>query len=330
MFDMSADEAAPWSSILNIAHLRYAVAIAEAHSITRAAQRLLQSQPNLSRAIRELERSIGVTIFRRSPKGIATTPDGDEFLDYARKVLAEFDGLESMFKGKERERPRTFSISTPRASYISQAFSNFVRKIGDGAPMEFFYNETSPRHVITNITEADYRLGILRFPSAYRDNFEALLKEKGLHWELVFEFHYVLLMSRRHPLAKQKEIFLADTAPYVEIAHADPFVPSMSFSTIRRNEHYPDIDKHIYVFERGSQLELLADSTEAFMWVSPMPKSELDRYGLVERVCADNSRMYRDLFIHRKGYALSDLDKEFIRELQKSRKNVVEELEGQA
>ncbi len=314
---------------MNIAHLRYAVVIAETHSITRAAQRLFNSQPNLSRAIRELERSIGITIFRRSPRGIVPTSEGDEFLDYARKVLAELDGLESMFKGSKKKKPHAFSISTPRASYISSAFSNFVRKVADGSPMEFFYNETSPQHVITNITEADYKLGILRFQSPYRENFEVLLKEKGLHSELVFEFHYVLLMSRRHPLAKQKEIHLADTAPYVEIAHADPFVPSMPFSTVRKNEHYQGINKHIYVFERGSQLELLSDSAETFMWVSPMPKRELDRYGLVERVCVDNVRVYQDLFIHREGYVLSDLDKVFLHELHRSREVVVAELKKQ-
>ena len=58
---------------MNILHMKYAVEIAKRGSINKAAERLMMNQPNLSRAVKELETSIGIKIFERSAKGIPVT-----------------------------------------------------------------------------------------------------------------------------------------------------------------------------------------------------------------------------------------------------------------
>ena len=72
---------------MNLVHLKYAVEVAETGSINKASEKLYVSQPNLSRAIKELEASLGVTIFDRSAKGMVLTPDGEVFVRYARSIL---------------------------------------------------------------------------------------------------------------------------------------------------------------------------------------------------------------------------------------------------
>jgi len=306
---------------MNLLHLKYAVEIAETNSMTKAADRLYTSQPNLSRAIRELESTLGVTLFKRTSKGIYPTLEGEEFLGYARKVLAQVDEIEAMYQKGEKI-PQQFSISTPRASYISCAFTEFIRKLNHAENMEIFYKETNTQRVISNILNADYKLGILRYQSTYDKNFKEVLKEKELASELIYEFSYMLLMSKSHPLASKKEIFISDLTPYVEIAHADPFVPSLPLSTVRKNEIIDDVEKHIYVFERGSQMDLLTEVPDTFMWVSPIPQRLLDRYSLVQRICAENDRKYKDVLIYKKDYHLSQVDKLFIDELMKIKRNL--------
>ena len=61
---------------MNILHLKYAVEVADTGSISRAAENLFMNQPNLSRAIKELEASLGITIFERTTRGMLVTPDG--------------------------------------------------------------------------------------------------------------------------------------------------------------------------------------------------------------------------------------------------------------
>jgi len=74
---------------MNLVHLKYAVEVAETGSINKASEKLYVSQPNLSRAIKELEASLGVTIFDRSAKGMVLTPDGGE-VDMKGSKVAQF------------------------------------------------------------------------------------------------------------------------------------------------------------------------------------------------------------------------------------------------
>lgn len=304
---------------MNLLHLKYAVETARAGSINKAAENLYIGQPNLSRAIKELEKSLGITIFVRSAKGMTVTPEGEEFFRYAQKILSEIDSLEAMYKNGMKIKQR-FSISVPRACYISEAFAKFSKMIQPDNPAELFYNETDTAHVIKNILENDYSLGIIRYSEEYDKYFRDMLEEKGFIHELVTEFTYVLIMSSEHHLADNENIRYDDLKPYVEITHADPFLPSMSASKIKKEELTDDIEKRIFIFERASQFDLLSENTDTFMWVSRAPQKLLERYGLVQKKCSDNCRIYKDVLIYRKDYHLTDLDRLFITELCKSKR----------
>src|ERR1700739_2918953 len=77
---------------MELRHLRYFVAVAEAGSLTvAAAQKLHTSQLSLSRQIRDLEDEVGAQLLRRSPRGIERTPAGRVFLDHARSVLSQVE-----------------------------------------------------------------------------------------------------------------------------------------------------------------------------------------------------------------------------------------------
>jgi LysR family transcriptional regulator, hca operon transcriptional activator len=77
---------------MELRHLRYFVAVAEAGSLTVAAKRELHtSQPSLSRQIRDLEVDVGAQLLKRSARGIELTPAGRAFLDHARSVLSHVD-----------------------------------------------------------------------------------------------------------------------------------------------------------------------------------------------------------------------------------------------
>ncbi len=312
---------------MNLLHLKYAVVIAETSSMTKAAEALFTTQPNLSRAIRELETTLGIQIFKRTSKGICPTAEGEEFLGYARKILSQVDMVEDMYRNNRKSAQR-FSISVPRASYISCAFTQFVETLDPGMRAEIFYKETNSQRAIYNILNADYKLGILRYQDVYEKYFQDLLAEKGLASQLICEFQYRLLFSRNHSLAQKPELTLQDLNAYWEIAHADPYVPSLPLSTVRKNEIYDGVDKHIFVFERGSQMDLLSQTQKAFMWVSPIPKRMLDQLGLVQRSCPEPNRRYRDVLIYKKEYSFSDLDRLFVETLCQVQKETWDQAES--
>ena len=267
---------------MNILHMKYAVEVARLGSLNKAAETLMIAQPNISRSIKELEADLGITIFQRSAKGMVLTPDGEEFVDYARDILHRIDKIEQSYRDGSHKK-RKFSISVPRACYISAAMAEFSKNIGD-TPVEVYYKETNSKKTIKKLLENEYKLGIIRYSENYDKYYKDMLEEKGLSYELVAEFSYVLLMSRDNPLATKETITYEDLSDYIEIAHADPYVPTLSMSKVFREELPDKVDQRIFVFERASQFDLLSENPKTFMWVSPASQQILDRYNLVQRV----------------------------------------------
>jgi len=297
--------------------MKYAVEVARLGSLNKAAETLLIAQPNISRSIKELEADLGITIFKRSAKGMILTPEGDEFIGYAKSILRQIDDVEMHYKHGTPKKVK-LSVSVPRACYISDAFAQFSKTIGEDAA-ELFYKETNSRRTINNVLDKDYRLGIIRYAENYDRFFREMLDEKGLAHELIAEFSYMLLMSRDNPLAQKEHVTFDDLPPYIEIAHADPYVPSLPLSKVVKEELPDNISRRIFIFERASQFDLLSENPETFMWVSPVPDRLVRRYGLVQRRCIDNRRVYRDVLIYRKGAVLSAIERRFIHELCEAR-----------
>ena len=308
--------------MLNLLHMNHSIAVAKSGSLSKASEVLLIAAPNISRSIKELEADLGITIFERTQNGMKLTLEGEEFITYAKGILGQIDEVEKFYKAGAPKKQK-FSVSVPRAAYISDAFANFSKSLTSDDAVEVFYKETNSQRTIHYMLNHDYKLGIIRYAENYDMYFKTMLEEKDFHHEMVTEFTYSLIMSKNSPLAKREEITFDDLTEYIEIAHADPYVPNMPISKVLKEELPDNIDRRIFVFERASQFDLLATNPETFMWVSPAPQGILDRYNLVMKKCRDNKKVYKDVLIYKKGYKLSKLDRQFIDELYESKRKYI-------
>lgn len=306
---------------MNILHLRYAVEVERTRSISKAAENLFMNQSNLSRSIRELEQSLGITIFKRTSKGMTPTTQGEDFLRHAKRIIAEIDEVEALYKNGGDGKVR-FSVSVPRASYISAAFADLAAELPDG-PAEVYYKETNSLRAINNLLEANYRLGIIRYQKTFESYFKAMLHEKDLQSEPIADYACRLLLRADDPLAGKEMVALADLADYTEIGNPDHYVPSLPFTDVIKAETSEVVKSRIYVYERASQFDILSKVPRTFMWVSSIPADLLERYGLCQIVCDEDQRVYRDLLIYRKGYHFTPLDRRFI-ELVQAHKAVLD------
>jgi DNA-binding transcriptional LysR family regulator len=76
---------------MELRHLRYFVAVAEALNFSKASARLRVAQPALSRQMTDLEDEMGVDLMKRSPRGVTLTAEGKLFLDEVRELLKRAD-----------------------------------------------------------------------------------------------------------------------------------------------------------------------------------------------------------------------------------------------
>ena len=301
---------------MNIAYLKYAVEIANTKSISKAAENLYMGQPNLSRAIKSLEESIGFEIFKRSSKGIRITDEGEEFLQSARKIMKQIDELEAKYTG-ESVVSQKLSVCVPRASYMSEAISEFAKKININEPADIYYRESNSMRVINEVVIENSNLGIIRYRDIYEKEFIKLFQDKKLEYKVLNEFMYSLVVSKDDPIASKENITEEDLAGYIEIAHADPYVPNMPLIDLKNSMRLGVIDKRIYVYERASQYDLLQNVKNTFMWMSPVSGEYLDKHGIVQKDCDFSDSVYKDVLIYRKGHKLTPFEKLFLEEIDK-------------
>ena len=144
---------------MTLQQLRYAIAVADCSSINEAAKSLFISQPSLSGAIKELESETGVELFRRTNRGVTVTPEGEEFLGYARQVCEQYRLIENRYITKQNVKKK-FSVSMQHYSFAVKAFVELVKQFGMDE-YEFAVHETMTYEVIENVRTFKSEIGIL-------------------------------------------------------------------------------------------------------------------------------------------------------------------------
>jgi Transcriptional regulator len=295
---------------MNISDLKYVAEIAKTGSMSQAAANLYMNQPNLSRSIIALEKELGITIFRRSSKGVSLTREGNEFLLSSKEILEKFETMESKYKKEDRK--YYFSISIPRASYVSYAFTRFVRSVSDSKNLQMDFSETSSMQVIKNVSSLKHNFGIIRYAVEYEKYFHKLLAELNLCSDILLEFNYLAAMSQNGPLANKKVLNISDFGDLIEIIHGDSAIPSLTTGEIRKPVNISNSTKNIYIYERGSQFDLLMNVPTTYMWVSPIPPEMLLQYQLVLKSVEGTDNVFRDVLIYHKAYQMTDTDHKFL------------------
>ena len=303
---------------MNTTYLNYALEIERVGSISQAAQNLYMAQPNLSKAIRELEKELGFTIFKRTAKGVRPTEAGTEFLYHARQIMEQVGAVERISQRIGTDKLK-YKISIPRGSYIVDGFTSFLSELELEKGMEVTINETNALGTISNVADRGYNLGIIRYQMLDETHYLTMLKNNHLTYETIWEFEYVLVMSKNHPLANKETITPEDLSEYTKITHGDIELPH-----VRRINHEAEMIPRnvIYVYERGSQFDLLTNVPTTYMWVSPIPQKLLDKLQLVQRICRAEANLYKDVMIFREDYHITEHDRLFQKKIYESKVDV--------
>ena len=184
---------------MTLAQLRYAITVANSNSMNEAARNLFISQPSLSSAIRELEEEIGVELFRRTNRGISVTPEGEEFLGYARQVVEQYELIESKYVSKEHTKKK-FSVSMQHYTFAVNAFVEMVKQFGMDE-YEFAVHETRTYDIITDVKDFKSEIGILYLNDFNHKVLEKLFHEFNLEFHPILECSIYVYMWKGHPLA---------------------------------------------------------------------------------------------------------------------------------
>jgi LysR family hca operon transcriptional activator len=203
---------------MELRHLRYFVAVAEALSFSRAATRLRLAQPSLSAQIRSLEDDLGLQLLERDRNRVALTDAGAVFLKEARQVLARAD--KAVARAREAAEGKTGEL---RVASMGPLTFNFLpacltRLHAELPAAKVNITEMSASDQLTQVTSGRVHLGFVPAP------FPSLGAGKKLAAQLILKSPLAIVMSTGHPLASQKSIRL-------NALEDETFVPITMFGT---------------------------------------------------------------------------------------------------
>ena len=301
---------------MTLQQLKYALTIADCGSMNEAAKQLFISQPSLSETMKELETEIGLDIFLRSNRGIVITPEGEEFLGYARQVTEQFGLLQSKYIDKKVK--EKFSVSTQHYTFAVKAFVETVKQIGM-EQYEFAVHETTTISVIENVKNFKSEIGVLYENDFNEKVLNKMFKENGLEFVELFSCDTFVYLWSGHPLAKQDVITMEELDEY----------PCLSFDQGKNNSLYlAEEMKSTYEYrrlikanDRATLLNLMI-GLNAYTLCSGIICEDLNGndYKAVPLKETENMRIG---YIKRKGAKVSHIGELYIEELKKYKEKVM-------
>lgn len=294
----------------------YVVAVADSGSMNEAAKRLFLSQPSLSESIKELEEEIGISIFLRSNRGIQITPEGEEFLGYARQVLDQYQLLEHRYVDKKSM--EKFSVSTQHYSFAVKAFVEVVRQVGM-EEYDFAIHETRTFEVIENVKNFKSELGVLYLNDFNEQVLQKIFRENGLEFVELFQCDTYVYLWGEHPLAGKKQLTMGQLQEY----------PCLAFDQGQNNSFYLaeemkstyDYKRIIKANDRATMLNLMV-GLNGYTLCSGIISEELNGDDYCAIPLKESEKM-RIGYIKRKWAGISNIGKLYIEELKKYQNNVL-------
>ena len=302
---------------MTLQQLKYAITIADSKSMNEAAKKLFISQPSLSSSIHDLEEEIGTELFIRNNRGVVPTPDGLEFIGYARQVVEQYRLIEDRYVDK-KEIKKKFSVSTQHYTFAVKAFVELVKKIGMDE-YECAVHETKTYDVIQDVKTFQSEIGILYLNDFNSQMLQKIFRENDLEFTELFSCKTYVYLWKGNPLASKKLITMEDLEEY----------PCLSFEQGSNNAFYfaeevlstYDYKRIIKANDRATLLNLMV-GLNAYTLCSGIICEELNGGDYCAIPLGSEEEMMIG-YISRKGVPLSPLGRMYLEELEKYREKVL-------
>jgi DNA-binding transcriptional LysR family regulator len=200
---------------MELRHLRYFVAVADALNFTRAAALLRVAQPALSRRVQDLEDEIGVDLLKRSPRGVVLTAEGKVFLEKARQILKLVDEsveqVRALARGEEGELHMGYAPG-PTVEILPPALAAFQKAF---PRVRVLLHDFSEQELIDGLRSGRLELALMPRGSG--------VQSVGLEFETLRSYPICVAVAPTHRFARRRDITLQMVAaePMIGLSRKD-------------------------------------------------------------------------------------------------------------
>lgn len=291
---------------MTLQQLKYVITISKSGSMHTAADELFITQPNLSKAIKDLELEMGITIFNRTNKGVLLTDDGTKFLSYARQVVEQANLLEDIYKNKESIK-RIFAISSQHYGFVVNAFVKLVETLGKDT-YEFSLRECKTYDVINDVKDGSSELGVIYFSRFNSEIMKKVISSNGLSYEFLFEAKPHVLLSKNHPLANKERLTLDDLDAYPRLSYDQGLNNSFYYS--EEPHALESVSKAIVVSDRATLFNILI-GLNGYTISSGMISSSLDGNNIIS-IPLETDEVMDLVYIYDSDKPMKEITKQYL------------------
>jgi DNA-binding transcriptional LysR family regulator len=181
------------------------------------------------------------------------TPEGDEFLGYARQVLEQASLIDERYTGKPKGKQR-FCVSSQHYSFVVEAFVQLLKEHG-GDKYEFHMRETQTYDIIEDVSHLRSEIGVLYLNSFNETIIRKTLRTNGLSFTPLFRARPHVFLGKKNPLARKDILTPEDLKPYPRLSYEQGTHNAFYFSEEILSTI--DCDKELVVCDRATLFNLL-------------------------------------------------------------------------
>lgn len=241
---------------MTLQQFRYIVEIAKHNSISRAASELYVTQPSISKAVRELEAELGITILERTNKGVVFTKEGTDLLFYAKMLLEQMESVVHHFHKEKKADITKLAISSQHYGFAIEAVAHLMDSFAE-RKYELAIREGKSTDVIDDVYANRSVLGILSLTDLNKHLFERYFLSKSLKFTPIASMKQHVFLRKEHPLADEDSITLEQLRDYPYLTYQQD---DMLLHFAEETLHVDKIGKLVYLKDRGAMNNLLANT----------------------------------------------------------------------
>lgn len=297
---------------MQLQQLIYFVVVADQGSFNKAAEKLYTTQPNLSKAIGNLDKEINAQVFCRSNKGVFLTEQGKKLYKYARSIIDQVELIRGL---ADLEPLHTLSIASYPVPTMGDIVSEFYKK-HQNENISIQLVQKRMQKVLELVEEREAEIGFIMNNVVQTKELRHMLNFKGLEYHFIGTDTWYVNLGPNNPLYDRDSVHMEELLKYPYIRRPDDYFSNLSFYLEIDGIPLKRFKTKFYVDDTASLISVLK-ATDAVRFGPKLSRKSFLPYGIRTIAIANCNVKISVGWVKRKKEVLSAEAAEFIHMVEK-------------
>lgn len=304
---------------MNLQVLRYVATVEQTGSFSKAAQYLYISQSTLSRATKELEKELGITLFYRTNQGVRPTHEGQKFIARANQILQSVAQLEGQYFRNNDTGKASLLLATQRSAAISRIFALYYQRFSKGEEfVNLVIQEETTDNILQLVSSGTFGLGILHYTGDREEAVFRKCQELQLEGTVFHRSPVVAQVNKSHTLAGREKVTLEDLAPYPHVTYSNENLTGINYCSDIAMYNPANQKKRIVIQDRGALRDMLLYTDSYYIGCDYTDVELLDDLQRCYIPIAGVAFTLNTMWVKRTDHALTKPEQDFLAVLEEA------------